>query len=231
MRLFWSIRLLLLFAIFGLIERPLSVLCSPLAISQRPVILNSVDYDGENHTTFVYDASSMQVLRYDATNTLPANKSTNRLVVGHALLAGFNTFLAAEGEGSLAGSIGNVNPTGGTMNCVNCAIASDATLAGNAASALPGSATSISVLEDTFGGTFQPVSGQMQIGSILSQSGNGARGIVFGESASGDVGHVFNVLNNNGTVQFLDGQIGGSGLNNFNNFQNFQFLLTHPGTP
>ena len=144
--------------------------------------------------------------------------------------------LAAEGSGAaadstLAGSIRGVNPTGGTMNCVNCSIATDATLAGNAASALPGSPTSISVLENTFGGTFQPVSGQMQIGSILSQAGNGSRGIVFGESPSGDVGHVFNVMNKNGSIQFLDGQIGGSGLGNFNNFQNFQFLLTHPGTP
>jgi RHS repeat-associated protein len=134
-------------------------------------------------------------------------------------------------EGATAGSIRNVNPTSGTMNCVNCAIASDTTLAGNAASALPGGPTSIGVLENTYGGAFQPVSGQMQIGSIVSQSGNGARGIVFGESMSGDVGHVFNVLNNNGSIQFLDGQIGGSGLGNFNNFQNFQFLLTHPGTP
>jgi filamentous hemagglutinin len=139
---------------------------------------------------------------------------------------------AAEGEGALAGSIRNVNPTGGTMNCVNCAIASDATLAGNAASAMPGGVSSIRVLENTFGGTFQPVSGEMQIGSILSQSGNGSRGIVFGESLTpGAPGHVFNVLNNNGTIQFLDGQIGGSGLNNFGSFQNFQFLLTHPGTP
>ncbi len=140
--------------------------------------------------------------------------------------------IAAEGEGALAGTIRNVNPTGGTMNCVNCSIATDATLGGNAASALRGGKTAISVLEDTYGGSFQPVSGQMQIGSILSQSGNGSRGIVFGQSlTTGFPGHVFNVLNNNGTIQFLDGQIGGSGLNNFNSLQNFQFLLTHPGTP
>jgi len=139
--------------------------------------------------------------------------------------------LEAGGEGMLAGSIRNVNPTGSTMNCVNCSIATDATLAGSPASALPGNPTSISILENTFGGTFQPVSGQMQIGSVLSQAGNGSRGIVFGESLSGDVGHVFNVMNNNGSIQFLDGQIGGGGLNNFNNFQNFQFLLTYPGNP
>ena len=41
---------------------------------------------------------------------------------------------AAENERLIAGSIRNVNPTGGTMNCVNCSIATDLTLAGNAAS-------------------------------------------------------------------------------------------------
>src|SRR5438105_8757546 len=105
---------------------------------------------------------------------------------------------------------------GGGMNCVNCAIAGDATLAGNAASGLPGGATSIGVLERTFGGTFQPVAGPMQIGSILSQSGNGARGIVFGESlTAGQSGHVFNVINQGGTIRFLDAQAGGLGVNNF----------------
>ena len=53
-----------------------------------------------------------------------------------------------------------------------------------------------------------------------------------GESLiSGEPGHVFNALNNNGSIQFINFQSGGSGLNNFNNFQNFRFLLTHPGTP
>ncbi len=132
-------------------------------------------------------------------------------------------------ERGLAGSIRNVNPTGGGMNCVNCAIAGDATLAGNAASALPGGATSIGVLERTFGGTFQAMSGPMEIGSILSQSGNGARGIVFGESlTAGQPGHVFNVINQGGTIRFLDAQAGGLGVNNFNNFQNFRFLPTNP---
>jgi filamentous hemagglutinin len=69
----------------------------------------------------------------------------------------------------------------------------------------------------------------MEIGSILSQSGNGAQGIVFGESATGEVGHVWNAINNNGTINFIDGQIGGSGLGNFSSFQNFQFLMTKPG--
>jgi RHS repeat-associated protein len=167
---------------------------------------------------------------YDQFNPIIEQAYANN-PAGSELLAARGSGNAAENESLLAGSIRNVNPTGGTMNCVNCSIATDATLAGNAASALPGSATPISVLEDTFGGQFQPVSGPMQIGSILSQSGNGARGIVFGESLTGDVGHVFNVINKSGEMQFLDGQVGGEGLSNFDNFQNFQFLQTHPGTP
>lgn len=71
-------------------------------------------------------------------------------------------------EGGLVQAIRNVNPRGGTMNCANCAIAGDAALAGNPASAVPGGQTYISILEDTFGGFSQPVSGPMQIGCIQS---------------------------------------------------------------
>ena len=137
---------------------------------------------------------------------------------------------AAEADSLLAGSIRNVNPAGGTMNCVNCAIAGDATLAGRAASALPGGVSPISALEDEFGGEFHAVSGPMEIGGILSQSGNGSRGIVFGQSLTpGFPGQVFNVINQDGSIQFLDAQTGGLGVSNFDNLQNFQFLLTYSG--
>jgi RHS repeat-associated protein len=132
--------------------------------------------------------------------------------------------IAVEDAGLLAGSIRNVNLVGGTMNCVSCATAVDATLGGAPASAILTAAQPISVL----GTGWAPVSGEMQIGSILSQSGNGARGIVFGESLTGDVGHVWNAVNQGGTINFIDGQLGGGGLGNFGSFQNFQFLLTHP---
>jgi hypothetical protein len=114
------------------------------------------------------------------------------------------------------------------MNCVNCAIAVDATLAGRPASALPGGITKIDTLEKMYGGTFTPVSGPMEIGSFLRQSGNGSRGIVFGQSLiPGQPGHVWNAVNQSGNIRFLDGQTGGSGINNFNRFQNFEFLRTH----
>lgn len=51
-------------------------------------------------------------------------------------------------------SIQNVNKIGGKLNCANCAIVTDATLAGNPASALTSGLTKLSDLEDYFGGRF-----------------------------------------------------------------------------
>lgn len=76
--------------------------------------------------------------------------------VANGVFLGLARGLMSIGESvvnDVAGSIRNVNPTGGTMNCVNCAIATDATLAGRPASALPGSATSIGVLEQQLVGS------------------------------------------------------------------------------
>ena len=123
-----------------------------------------------------------------------------------------------------AGSIRNVNPTRGTQNCVNCAIAADATLAGRPASALPGGVTSISVLEKHFGGTFRSAAGRSEIETIFSDFGAGSRGIIYGARGD-DVGHVFNVVNQNGTVRFLDGQIGGPA--SFDGFTSFHYLRTN----
>lgn len=61
---------------------------------------------------------------------------------------------------STAGSIRNVNPTGSGTNCVNCVVATDATLTGRPASALPSGPQPISALQDVFGGTFKPVPGK-----------------------------------------------------------------------
>jgi filamentous hemagglutinin len=126
-----------------------------------------------------------------------------------------------------AGSVRNVNPLGGTNNCVNCAIATDATLKGSPASALnvpPGvRGQPISVLEDMYGGAFKPVSGQSQIESMLLDSGSGSTGIVFGARGN-DVGQVFNAVNQGGTIRFLDGQTGG--VASFDGFTDFYF----PGT-
>jgi RHS repeat-associated protein len=109
-----------------------------------------------------------------------------------------------------AGSIRGVNPRGHTNNCVNCAIATDRTLAGFPTSAMPqsGRGAPVSVLTDIFGGRFRQVSGQAEITRIMEAAGPGSRGIVMGQRAGSEVGHVFNVTNQNGTVRFLDGQSG-----------------------
>ena len=72
----------------------------------------------------------------------------------------------------------------------------------------------------------------MEIGSILSKSGNGARGIVFGADNARGFGHVWNVRIDSGVVRFLDSQPGiraGLGVSNFDDFTDFRFLLTSPG--
>jgi len=127
-----------------------------------------------------------------------------------------------------AGSIRNVNPLGGTANCVNCAVATDATLSGAPSSALnvrPGVAGQpISVLEDIYGGAFKPVGGQAQIEQTLIDAGSGSRGIVFGSRGADAPGHVFNAVNQNGAIRFLDGQTGG--VASFKGYTGFEFLVT-----
>ena len=67
-------------------------------------------------------------------------------------------------------------------------------------------------------------------GGVGSQrrAGPGARGIVFGARGS-NVGHVFNGVNQNGTIRFLDGQTGTPA--NSNGFTGLRFLWTYRPTP
>ncbi|MGC6100551.1 toxin glutamine deamidase domain-containing protein [Enterobacter quasiroggenkampii] len=54
----------------------------------------------------------------------------------------------------------------------------------------------------------------------MTDAGSVSRGIVFGSYGPGQPGHVFNVVNQNGTVRFLDGQTGKStDLSQFKSFQ------------
>ncbi|MFJ4391794.1 toxin glutamine deamidase domain-containing protein [Pseudomonas soli] len=115
----------------------------------------------------------------------------------------------------LAGTIRNVNPgfptTGRTHNCVNCAIATDATLSGFPASALPVNHTRgvpLSVLEKHFDAKFTGVMKPQAVELEMIRAGNGAQGILFGTYAGESVGHVFNVVDQKGVVRYLDGQTG-----------------------
>lgn len=124
-------------------------------------------------------------------------------------------------RGKGAGAICNVNAVGGTMNCV---VATDATLAGRAASALPGGPYRISVLEKFYGTSFGAPGTIRTVTDAMSAAGSGARGIVFGSRGS-EVGHVFNVVNQSGVVRFLDGQTGRAAT--LDGFTNFQLLRTN----
>jgi len=178
--------------------------------------------------SITYDVPPALVFGYDSASMLATDQSESRAAGIGSGFAKFGELLAAEGEGMLAGSIRNVNPRSGSVNCVNCAIASEYTLRGAPASALPTTGPlPISLITKEFGGSFTPVSGPMEIGSILSRSGEGASGVVFGQGTS--MNHVWNVVNQGGNIRFLDGQIGGLGVQNFELFKKFQFLLTTPG--
>jgi filamentous hemagglutinin len=135
---------------------------------------------------------------------------------------------AAEAE--VVESIRDVNPTNGTTNCINCAIATEYTIRGSPSSAVP-SYPKLNLLdvEERFG-TLRPVSGPAEIEDALLRSGPGSTGIISGESAiPGQIGHVFNVANPDGTALFLDGQVGRLGDYNFFTLRDLKFILIRAG--
>lgn len=81
------------------------------------------------------------------------------------------------------------------------------------------------VLEKTFGGRFGASGSISSVSEAMSAAGPGSRGIVFGSRGSGEVGHVFNVVNQNGVVRFLDGQTGRAA--SLEGYQSFQLLRTN----
>ncbi|WP_258034629.1 toxin glutamine deamidase domain-containing protein [Pectobacterium odoriferum] len=156
-----------------------------------------------------------------------------RTVHGLAAIGGAVYGMKGTGvAGESAGTIRNVNPgypvSGRTHNCVNCSIATDATLAGNPASALPIYSTKgvpLPVLEKHYGTKFKYVSSTENIIQQMTNAGSGSRGIVYGSYGVGQPGHVFNVVNQNGVVRFLDGQSGKAA--DLSQFKSFQLLRTN----
>ena len=124
----------------------------------------------------------------------------------------------------LAGTVRRINPGQSKTNCVNCVIATDAMLAGHPASALPGGPHSIAVLEQIFGAKFNVAGDLGEVIKVLSAAGSGSRGIVYGIRSEG-VGHVFNAVNQNGLVFFLDGQTGKAAV--VSGYTGFRFLRSN----
>lgn len=122
-----------------------------------------------------------------------------------------------------------INPTGSRDNCVNCVLSLDSTLAGRPTSALPRGSNyernffNQYSLTNTFGTTWTTGT-RKQITNELLNAGPGARGIIWGIRTNGS-GHVFNGINVNNNVIFLDGQVGRPA--SWSGFKSFRFLFTH----
>lgn len=125
-----------------------------------------------------------------------------------------------------AGSIRGVNPTAAMENCVACSIATDAALGGSPASAIPGGPFSVVESITTYrpGAVGIPANGVGGIQTMMTNAGPGARGIVWGTRGTAP-GHVFNVVNQGGTIRFLDGQIGGAAA--AEGFETYYLFRTH----
>lgn len=122
-----------------------------------------------------------------------------------------------------AGSIRRINCRRGSTNCINCAVATDAMLAGRPASALLGDYARISILEQIFGAEFSETCDIASVSQALLAAGTGSRAIVFGARSEG-IGHVFNAVNQTGVIRFLDGQTGAAAV--LDEFVDFRFLRT-----
>jgi hypothetical protein len=145
-------------------------------------------------------------------------------------LARETAVLGGAARGAAAHALADVNPgypgPGRLTNCANCALATDATLAGRPACALPGGATSIRVLEAQFGRPFEYVSSRQRMVAKLERAGPGARGIVFASRGTRRPGHLFNVANLDGEVTFVDGQHGGTAALDGEGYVAFYLLRT-----
>jgi len=114
----------------------------------------------------------------------------------------------------------------GTKNCLNCVVATDFTLGtGQLAKALPSGVKNAAQLEVLYGTRFGAPSSIGGITQEMLSAGSGARGIVFAGRASRP-GHLFNVVNRNGSIRYLDGQTGRAVTFAKQGYVNFRLLRT-----
>lgn len=116
----------------------------------------------------------------------------------------------------------SINPENGKVNCVNCSMATDMYLKGYPVSAGLGNPTSLTALEKAYGKTFTH---GLDIDQVKAMVGKGKMGIVFGNNGTGKVGHVFNVIEQKGKINFIDGQTGKAAK--LDGYKNFSFMPTN----
>jgi RHS repeat-associated protein len=161
----------------------------------------------------------------------------NRIIAGLGLgvsLAGTAARLSSApavlgtSESRLAGGSPYViNGGNADLNCANRAVALDATLAGNPASAVPGGATRMTDLAAYFNGRFYFSGNTVRaLEADVAAAGDGARGIVFAQR-EGALGHFFNAVNDGGTIRFLDEFPNRPALLDGQGFTRFHLLKTN----
>ncbi|EFP95201.1 hypothetical protein VIBC2010_19530 [Vibrio caribbeanicus ATCC BAA-2122] len=87
-----------------------------------------------------------------------------------------------------------------------------------------GGITKVVDLEKHFGRTFGSLTSASRIQAQILKAGDGARGVIFGSRGS-QTGHFFNVVNQKGTVRFLDGQTGKAA--SLDGFKGFSLMRTN----
>ena len=134
----------------------------------------------------------------------------------------------------------DVNPRRGEVNCPNTVRAVDARLSGSpditaeAQDLDPGpdgnpkgfvECNSNADLEQDFGGRFRKMSLE-DIYDEIQDDGPGARGIIQGSRGPGQIGHLWNIVNIDGNVFFIDGQTGSVEADYSGKFKEYRLLRT-----
>lgn len=133
--------------------------------------------------------------------------------------------VASQPKESIGGSIKEMNKVGGDKNCANTTIGTEYTLRGQKNSALASGVTSTTVIEAEFNAKFTR---NLSLNGVLDRVKlPGQRGIIFGNRGEGMEGHFFNVANQKGKINFIDGQRGGAAILEGQGYKSFWFLPTN----
>ncbi|MFE2346063.1 DUF6531 domain-containing protein [Kitasatospora cineracea] len=113
------------------------------------------------------------------------------------------------------GLMERANPCGARRNCSAVAMVVDQIFAGKNPPPASPEVTKFKMPEYAaqYGGTFIKQNGLSSLVRNMARAGDGARGIIFAfpseaKMAEGSPGHAFNVINDNGTIVFIDAQTG-----------------------
>lgn len=116
---------------------------------------------------------------------------------------------AAPGGSNLRSLKSALNPKNFPLNCGSVAVALDRKMAGAPTSAINTGPLLMKEVAETYGQKgFASYPSAESIGAFIERAGPGARGIVYGHQTGEELGHFFNVVNQNGKAVFLDGSVG-----------------------